>query len=184
MDVEFSDGDRNARGEPKLRRPIGRERSGRLARVVSLFIEPVSKFGQARVERHQELFVGQAAPIVRIERLVAGGANAPFDQSRIGDAGEHRGDPVGELNPGEGGGECLRRDIQAMPELGPEPLRGVDPAAFRNVLRPKLGAELGNLGRLSPTGVILPQPALGVEVVPPPGARGQRPIPVINRNRA
>ena len=167
MHVEFSDGDRNAWPKPELRRPVGAERPGRLACVISLLIQPVSKLGQARIERRQELFVRKAAPIVGIERLVAGGADPPLDQSRVGDAGEHGRDPVGEFDPGEGGPECRWSDVQAMPELGPEPFRGIDPAALRNVLRPKLGAELGDPGRLAPTGVILPQPALGVEIVLP-----------------
>ena len=138
MDVEFSDGDRNACGKPELRRPVGAKRPGRLARVISLFVEPVSKIGETRIERGQEFLVRQAAPFVGIERLVAGGADAALDQSRVGDAGEHGRNPVGELDPGEGGAERLGSDVQAMPELGPEPFRGVDPAAFGDVLRPKL----------------------------------------------
>ena len=108
VNVEFSDRDRNACGESELRRPFGAKRAGRLGRVVSFFVEPVSKFGETRVERRQEFLVRKAAPIVGIERLVTGGADPTFDQSRIGDAGEHGGNPVGEFDPGEGGAECLR----------------------------------------------------------------------------
>src|ERR1700722_543107 len=184
MNVELSDGDRNAWGKPQLRRPVGAKRPRSLARVIRLFVEPVSKFGQARVQRRKELLVWKAAPIVGVERLVTSGAHPPFDQSRVGDAGEDGRRPVGELNPGEGGAERLRSDVQAVPELGPKPFRGVDPAALRNVLGSKLCAELGDFGRLAPTGVILPQPALRVGVVLPLGAPRQGLVLVVNRNRA
>ena len=160
MNVEFSDCDRNARGKSELRRPLGAKRSGGLSRVIGFVIEPVAQFGEARIERRQELLVRKAAPIVGVKRLVAGGANAALDQSRIGDPGQHRRHPVGEFNPGKSGVERLRSDVQAMPELGPKPLRGVDPSTFGDVLRPKLGAELRDFGCLAPAGVILPQPAL------------------------
>ena len=99
MNVEFSDRDRNPSGKPQSRRPFGAKRPGRLGGVVGLFVETVPEVGEARVERGQELLVRKAAPIVGVERLVAGGADAPFDQSRVGDAGEHGRRPVGELDP-------------------------------------------------------------------------------------
>src|ERR1700727_2871708 len=140
--------------------------------------------GKARVERSQEFLVRKAAPIVGVEGLVTGGADTSFDQSRIDDTSEDGGDPVGKLDPREGSAERFGSDIQTAPELGPEPFRRVDPAAFRNVPGAKLCAEFGDFGGLAPTGVILPQPALRVEVVLPFGARRQRLILVVNRNWA
>src|SRR5579863_2689412 len=71
-----------------------------------------------------------------------------------------------------------------MPELGPEPFRGVDPAAFGDVLRTKFGRELGDLRRLAPARVILPQPALRVEVVLPLWLRRESLIARVDRDRA
>ena len=136
--------------------------------------------GRAR----QKFLVGEAAPLVGIERLVAGGADAALDQPRVGHAGEHGRNPVGELNPGVGGVERLRRDIQAMPDLRPEPFGGVDAAAFGDVLRTKPGAEFSDPGRLAPARVILPQPALRVEVALPLRVRCERLVARVDRDRA
>src|SRR5208282_5873961 len=118
------------------------------------------------------------------ERLVASRAYSTRDQSGVGHSSQHRRRPVGELNPGKSGVEGLRSDIQAMPELRPKPFRGVDPSAFGDVLRSKLRAELRDFGRLAPTGVILPQPALRGQIVPPLLAQRQRSVLVIDRNWA
>src|SRR6202042_2335041 len=184
VNVKFADRDRDARGEPKLRRPLGAQRAGRFGCIVSLFVKAVSKFGETQVEGPQEFLVRKAAPIVGIEGLVTGGADTSFDQSRVDDPSEYGGDPVGKFNPGESSAERLGSDIQTVPDLSPKPLRRVNPAAFRNVLGANLCAELGDFRRLAPTGVIFPQPALRVEVVLPFGARSQRLIFVVNRNRA
>ena len=71
-----------------------------------------------------------------------------------------------------------------MPDFGPEPFGGVYPAAFGDEPRPKLGRELRDFRGLAPARVILPQPALRVEIVFPPLAKGQRTILVVDRNRA
>ena len=177
VDVELSDGDRNAGGQPELRRPVG----CRAIRRARWRRKPFRRAGRADrrgcgSSARQKLLVGQAAPFVAIERLVAGGADSAFDSARVGRRRRARRESSRRVRP-----RSRRRrnvsgaDIQAMPDLGPEPFRGVDSAAFRDVLRPELGAELSDLGRLAPTGVILPQPALRVEVVLPLGARARAP---------
>ena len=53
--------------------------AGAAARVVRLVVEPVAQVGELRIEHRQKVFVRQAAPVVGVERLVAGGADAAFD---------------------------------------------------------------------------------------------------------
>ena len=54
---------------------------------------------QSLVEQREKFLVGQPAPIVGVERLVAGGADAAFHLARVGDAGEDGRHPVAEFNP-------------------------------------------------------------------------------------
>ncbi len=138
MDVELADRDRDSRGEAELGGPLGAERAGRRAGVIGLVVKPVAKAGEARIERAEELLVGQAAPCVGVERLVAGGADAALDLHGIGHAGQHRGNPVRDLDPRIGRLEHGGGDVQAPPDLRPEPFRGIDAAAFGDVLRADL----------------------------------------------
>ena len=167
---------------PSLCRPFGAQRSRRLGCVVGLFIKPVAQVGETGIERVQELLVRQTAPLVRVERLVAGGADPSFDQPRIDDAGENGRRPVGQLDPGIGGVECLRRDVQAMPDLGPEPLGRIDAAALGDVSRTKLRAEFGDPGGLGPARMILPEPALGRKIGLPSLVERQGPVCRVDRN--
>ena len=89
VNVKLSNRDRDAWGESELCRPFGAERPGRFGCIVSLFVKAVSKFGEARVERPQELLVRKAAPIVGVEGFVTGGAHPSFNQTRVGDASEY-----------------------------------------------------------------------------------------------
>ena len=76
MDVELADRDRNSRrASPSFAAHRGRA-ARRLGGVVGPFVEPVAQVGEARVEHGQEFLVGQAAPIVAVERLVARGAHS------------------------------------------------------------------------------------------------------------
>src|SRR5574337_269509 len=99
-------------------------------------------------------------------------------------AGEDGGNPVGDLDPGEGGLERLRRDVEATPDPRPEPFRRIDAAAFGDVLRAQLQGEFGDLCRLPPTRVVLPQPALRRKVMAPLLAEGERAILFVDRQRA
>ena len=80
MHVEFADGDRECRPAGRAcSAHSGAERSGRLGGVIGLLVKAVAQRGQARIEQREELLVGQAAPFVAVERLVAGGADAALD---------------------------------------------------------------------------------------------------------
>jgi len=151
---------------------------------MGLFVEAVAEVGEFRVEQREEFLVGQTAPVLGVEGFVAGGADAALHGFRIGDAREHRGHPVTEFNPGVRGGEDLRVHLQAVPEFGPEPFRGIGVAALGDVLRSVLGRQFRDFGGLAPAGVILPQPALGVEVFCPLFIGGEGAVRGVHGNRA
>ena len=147
------------------RRPVG---------GVGLVVEPVAQRRQLRVEARQELLRRQAAPGVGVQRLVAGGADAALDLARVVDAGEDGRDEVGQLDPARGGVEDVGRDLQAVPDLRPEPLGGVDAADRREVLRRVLGARSRVMAAASVgAGVVLPEPGVGGEVRPSTSGRAR-----------
>ena len=86
MHVEFADRDRDPRGEAKFLSPVRAESPGRHAGVKGLVVKPVAKAGEARIKRAEEFLVGQTAPGVGVERLVAGCVDAPLDLQGIADA--------------------------------------------------------------------------------------------------
>ncbi len=182
--VEFADRDGDALWKAKPFRPFRAKRASRLGCVIGLFIETVAQIRETGIERAQELLVRKAAPVVGVERLVTGGADAAFDAPGIDDAGKDGRRPVGELNPRIGGLKCLRRDVEAMPDFGPEPFGRIDPAAFGDELRADLGAKLGDPGGFAPARVVLPEPALSVEIAFPVLGKGKGTVRRVDGDRA
>ncbi len=80
--------------------------------------------------------------------------------------GQHRRQPVGVLDPGVRGIEDFRVHPQAMENFAEEPLGGIGPAALGQIVRPLPAGQFRDLGRLGVAGVVLPEPRLGVGVVP------------------
>lgn len=134
-------------------------------------------------EFSQERVIGEAAPFVAIESFVAGGADAAFDGGGVSDTAKDDGQPVTHFNPGVSGGDDRGVGLEAMPELGPEPLGGVSVAAFGNVLGPMVRGEGSDPGRLPPARMILPQPAVRVEIFRPLRVRDESTVLSIDRER-
>ena len=128
-------------------------------------VKAVSEVGEGGVELSEEVFVRQAAPFTAEHGFVPGGADAALEGERVGIAGEHGGDPVAMLDEAVGGGEDSRVHAAEAEDFAPKPFAGVNAAAFGHDVGAKLGAELGNLGGFSITGVVFPEPDHGVEVV-------------------
>src|SRR5271165_2257458 len=80
--------------------------------------------------------------------------------------------------------EDAGRHVQTVPDLRPEPLRGIPVPALGDVRRAHLRGCLGYPGRLAPARVVLPQPALGVEVAPPPSGERDGAVAPVDRDRA
>jgi len=51
---------------------------------VCLVEKALAEGGQLRIQKGEELFVGQTVPLVAVERLVTGGADASFECLGIG----------------------------------------------------------------------------------------------------
>ncbi len=183
MSVEAAHRDGHAFGEIEQPRPLGTELTGRLSRRRRFVVQPIAKRGEIRVEPRQEHLGGQPAPPGRIHRLVPGGADRADDLSGIVHAREQRRNVVGELDPARRRVEHIRRHLQAAPDLRPPPFRGVDAADRREVLGRVTFGELGDLGRFRRRRVILPEPRLRRQVVPPARIECQRPGVAIDRKR-
>jgi len=119
--------------------------------------EVLAAFG---IEPRQKALRWQATPGLGVHRLVTGGADTADDLSRIVDAGEDGGNVVGELDPARRGVEDVGRDLEAAPDLRPPPLRRINAADRRQVLRRVHLCGRRNRGRLRRRGVVLPQPRL------------------------
>ncbi len=160
------------------------KRPSRDGGVVRLVIEAVAEIGQLGMEQGEEFLVGQAAPLVAVESLVPGAADAALDEAGILHARENGGDKIGQFDPAISGGEDVWRILETAPDLGPEPLGGVGVAALGNVLGAVLGGEAGDLGRFLVAGMVFPEPALRREMLPPGGIERERNVFEIDRNGA
>ncbi len=174
--VEGAHGDGDPLGEPQPRRPLPVEHPRRPVGGPGLLVEAVPELGEAGVEAGQELLRREPAPGLGVHGLVAGRAHAPLDVAGILDAGQDRGDVVRQLHPARGGLEDVGGHLQAAPDLGPEPLRRVDAADGREVFGGVVPGHRGDGRRLLGRGVVLPEPGMGGEVVPPGGVEGQGPV--------
>ena len=181
--VEGAHGDRDALGQAKARGPFRAEPTRRPVERVRVVVESLAERREPRVEAGQELLRRQAAPGARVHRLVARGAHAPLDPARVAHAREQRRDEVGELDPAPGGLEHVGRDLQAAPDLRPEPLGRVDAADRSQVLRRVLARGARDGRRLVGPGVVLPQPGVGREVRLPAWVEGERSILPVHRDR-
>jgi hypothetical protein len=184
VDVHLADGDRDAGRQAELFRPCGAEISGDGGGVVGLGEEAVAERGELGIEGGEEFLVGQAAPVLGVKRLVPGHADAAADLAGIGDSGEHGRNEIGELDPGIGGVEHNGIDLEAVPDFRPEPLGRVGAADFREVLRAEFSGDFGDGSGFGNAGVVLPEPALGVEVSRKSRGVGERFVCLIDRQRA
>ena len=89
-----------------------------------------ASLGSSRARKDLE---GRPPQASRVHRLVARGTDAADDLAWIVDAGENGRDVVGELDPAGRGVEHVRRDVQAVPDLRPPPLRRIGAADRREV---------------------------------------------------
>ncbi len=121
--VEPAHRDGDARAKSEDARPFAGQISGRAIGGPGLVVQAGSQSRKLRIQARQELLRRQAAPRLRVHRLVPGRADAAADLARIGHAREHRWNVVGKLDPACGGIEDVRRDFQAVPDLRPEPFR-------------------------------------------------------------
>ena len=121
----------SARAHSRQRRPAGRARRQRRGRTGA-----IAQSRELRIESLKERLRTEGRPTHRrVHRLVAGGADAAHDLSGLVDAGQQRRHEVGELHPARGRVEHVGRDLQAVPDLRPPPLRGVRAADRREQLR-------------------------------------------------
>ncbi len=98
--------------------------------------------------------------------------------ARLGGAGENGGHEVGELHPAGGGIEDVWRDLQAVPDLRPPPLRRVGAADRREVVAARACcAIVGDRRRLGRARVVLPQPRVRGEVLAPARDRSRAAAP-------
>ena len=102
----------------------GNGRSG----VVVAHGRPVRDRGSAR-----NALAGQAAPLLVVHGLVAGGADAARQRVGIEIAGDESRDEVGQFDPGVGGREHLRGGALAVQDLRPVPLAAVRAAALGQI---------------------------------------------------
>ena len=184
MDVKFTDGDRDAGRQTKFPCPGGAEGTGGHGCVVGLVVEAVAERGELGVEHRKELLVGKTSPLVAVERLVPGSADATLHREGILHSGQDGGNPVGQLHPGIGGVKDLRCNLQAPPDLAPPPLGGIGVSALGDVAGSVLGSEFGDEGRLFPSRMVFPEPALGMEILFPLGIVSQCTILAVDRDRA
>ena len=114
---------------------------------------------------------------------MARSTDAALHRARVVHTGEQRRNPICELHPRIRSLEYVRSDFLAVPDFAPEPLRGIRVAAFGDEMRAVFGRQSGDAGRLSPTRVVLPEPALRVEVLAPLRQHAERAVPRIDRQR-
>ena len=184
VDIHFADGDGDASGQAELLGPFGAEGTGGGIGVVGLFVKAIAEGGECGIEEREKFFVRQTTPIVRIEGLVAGAADAADHIFGVIDSGEHGRNPVGEFHPRVRGCEDFRGDVAAVPDLRPEPFGRVDVTTLGDEVRAMFRRERSDLGGLAVGGVVLPKPALGIEVLLPLGGEGERAVVGVDGNRA
>ena len=113
-------------------------------------------------------------PAAQMQRLISLGLLDPGQESR---------DEIGELDPACRRVEDVGGDLEAAPDLRPEPLRGVDAADGGEVLRGVLAGRLRDRRRLRGAGVVLPEPRLRRQVTLPLRVEGQGLVPGVDRDR-
>ena len=150
---------------------------------MGLVVETIPKVREFGTEQGQELFIGQSTPLIAVERLVAGRADAALDLLGIFDSAEHRGNPVAHLNPRVSRFKNIRRRFQAVPDFAPKPLRGISIAALGDVFRTVLRSEFRNARGLLPGCMVLPKPALRGGIFLPLRQGCQRAVGGIHWNR-
>ncbi len=184
MGVEGADGHGDVAREARFLRHLGDEEAGDLVGGLDLpgTVEAVAEVGERGIELPEEGLRGEAAPFLGVHRLVARGADAPGDCGGIGVPCEHGGHPVGELHPVRRRFEHGPVDPQAVPYLGPEPLRGVGPPAFGQVMGALLRRRGGDGLSLVDGGVVLPEPRHGVRVALELIPEAQRPARRVHGN--
>ena len=176
--VEAAHRDGDALAQSEAPSPIHRVKvTGRRPRRCALSKERSRKLASFGSRRARNAF-GGSPPQASEHRLVARRADAADDVFGIVDAGQDRGNEVGQLDPARRRIEHVGRHLQAPPDLRPPPLRRIGAADRREVF----GAcrAVSGDAAASARGVVLPEPRVRGEVRPtsdrsPAASRAHRP---------
>jgi len=182
MGIEGAHRHRDSRGKPQPAGPLLAQTSRRDVRGMCLLVQPRPQFAHLWVEKRQELGVGQTAPVLAVHRFVARRTHAALDVPGPRVPHQQGRDVVAELDPACRRFEYLGGDVQAMPDLRPEPFRGICPAGLVQVLRAMLLRERRDLLCLGHGGVVFPQPGQGIGVALEPRVESQRYAFLIHRD--